>query len=80
MSFKDRLLVLHLNDNDGSGDQHKLMFSATVDWTRMAQILATSSYNKPLGMEVVMKNMETDDPATFLAQAMETCARFAGLM
>ncbi len=77
---KERLLVLHLNDNDGSGDQHKLMFSATVDWARMARLVATSSYDKPLGMEVVIKNMETDDEPTFLAQGMETCTRFANLL
>jgi len=29
---KDRLISLHLHDNDGSGDQHKLLFSANVDW------------------------------------------------
>ncbi len=75
---KDRLIVLHINDNDGSGDQHKLIFSATVDWARMAQLVATSSYNnKPLGMEVVMRNMGIDDAPTFLAQALETCARFS---
>ena len=77
---KDRLIVLHLNDNDGSGDQHKLMFSETGDWGRMAQLVATSSYDKPLGMEVVMANMEANDAPTFLAQAMETCGRFADLV
>ena len=77
---KDRLLVLHLNDNDGSGDQHKLIFSATVDWARMAQLVATSSYDKPLGMEVVMRNMEINDAPTFLAQAMATCMKFAEMV
>ena len=79
-AVKDRLLVLHLNDNDGSGDQHKLMFTETVDWERMARLVAASSYDKPLGMEVVMKNMETNDAPTFLAQAMESCGRFADLV
>ncbi|MCP4417551.1 MAG: sugar phosphate isomerase/epimerase [Chloroflexi bacterium] len=77
---KDRLIVLHLNDNDGSSDQHKLLFSETVDWVRMAQIIATSSYNKPLGMEVVMKNMEINNELIFLTQAMETCVRFSKMV
>ncbi len=77
---KDRLLVLHLNDNDGSGDQHKLIFTATVDWARLAQLVATSSYDKPLGMEVVMRNMRIDDAPTFLAQAMATCTKFAEMV
>ncbi len=77
---KERLIVLHLNDNDGSWDQHKLMFSATVDWAQMAQLVATSAYDKPLGMEVIMKNMETNDTPTFLSQVMTSGAKFAQMV
>ncbi len=48
---KGRLISVHLHDNDGSGDQHKLPFDGTIDWPRLARILAESSYRKPVSME-----------------------------
>ncbi len=33
----DRLIALHLNDNDGSGDQHRIPFTGTVDWGRVTR-------------------------------------------
>ena len=42
---KDRLIAVHLHDNDGSADQHKLVFDGTVDWPRLARILAASPYS-----------------------------------
>jgi len=79
-SVKDRLLVLHLNDNDGVGDQHKLLFTGTVDWERIAGIIVASAYKKPLNMEVSMRNMGIADTRTFLDQAMVTCTKFAGMV
>ena len=53
---KDRIQALHLNDNDGSGDQHQPPFYGTVDWSRMARILAESSYTgRPLSFELSMR-------------------------
>ena len=77
---KDRLLVLHLNDNDGTADQHKLLFSATVDWERTAVIIAASSYNKPLSMELSLRHSGVKEAPDFLAQAMTTCTTFATLV
>ncbi len=77
---KDRLIVLHLNDNDATGDQHNLLFAATVDWERHARILAASSYNKPLSMEVSIRNSGIKRPSDFLDQAMGTCTKFAGMV
>ena len=55
--YKNRLQALHLNDNDGSGDQHQPPFYGTVDWQRMAKIIAGSSYKgRPLSFELAMRN------------------------
>ncbi|MBP5530520.1 MAG: sugar phosphate isomerase/epimerase [Lentisphaeria bacterium] len=42
--FKDRLMALHLNDNDGVGDLHQPPFYGTLDWERVAELVATSAY------------------------------------
>ena len=53
---KGRLNALHLDDNDGTGDQHQPPYYATVDWERLAQIIAASSYTRPLSFELSMMN------------------------
>lgn len=78
--LKQRLISIHLHDNDGSGDQHKLLFSGTVDWTRLAQILAESSYTKCVSMEVSMRHSGICDEQEFLQQAFQTGKRFATMV
>lgn len=77
---KDRLIALHLNDNDGTGDQHNLIFSATVDWERLAGIIAVSVYDKPLTMEITLQHTGIEDVSDFLGQAMTTCTKFAQMV
>lgn len=77
---RDRLISLHLNDNDGSGDQHKLLFSESVDWTRLAQLIAESSYTKCVSLEVVIHNTGIKDEQAFLEQAFETGTAFARMV
>jgi len=78
--MKDRLISLHLHDNDSTEDQHKLLFSGTVDWPRLAGIIATSAYDKCVSMEVSMKNMGMEDERVFLKKTYETGARFAEMV
>jgi sugar phosphate isomerase/epimerase len=77
---EDRLIAVHLHDNDGTGDQHKLPFMGTVDWDRLTRSVAASSYRKPLNLEVGMLNSGIDDEAAFLARAMECGVRLAGMV
>ncbi len=79
-ALKDRLISIHLHDNDGSGDQHMLLFSGTTDWERLAAILADSSYEKCVSMEVATRSHDIDDEAEFLRQAYETGTRFARMV
>ncbi len=85
---KGRLLALHLNDNDGTSDQHQPPYYATVDWDRLAGIIAGSSYSRPLCFEVVIRNTPFNVEGLTLAEqpyeariafakdAYERCARF----
>ena len=69
--LKNRLISIHLHDNEGTEDQHKLLFSGTVDWARLARIIAESSYTKCVSMEVTMYNSGIEDEKAFLEKAFE---------
>ncbi|MEW6354976.1 MAG: sugar phosphate isomerase/epimerase family protein [Planctomycetota bacterium] len=78
--LKARLISVHLHDNDGAGDQHKLLFTGTVDWRRLAGVLALSAYGKCVNMETSMRCSDIKDEAAFLAKAFETGAAFSGMI
>jgi len=78
--LKDRLISVHLHDNDGASDQHKPLFSGTVDWPRLAQIMAGSAYTKCVSMEAVMRHSGLDDEAAFLDHAFVTGMRFTRMI
>ncbi len=79
-ALKDRLLSLHLHDNDGNGDQHKPLFTGTVDWPRLATVIATSGYRKWVSMETSTRNAGFDDEGAFLDHVFETGTRFAAMV
>ena len=80
--LKDRLISVHLHDNDGSADQHNLPFwpSGTVDWDRLAKILATSAYTKWVSMESTMKRSGMTDEVAWLAQAFQAGTKLAAMI
>jgi len=64
--LKGRLISVHLHDNDGSGDQHKPVFAGTIDWDRLARIIAASAYRKCVSMEVSIHSSGFEDERAFL--------------
>jgi len=78
--LKDRLISIHLHDNDGKTDQHNLLFSGTIDWNELAKILVESSYKKEISMEVSIKKSNISDEKIFLLKAYETGLQFSKLM
>ncbi len=77
---KDRLISLHLHDNDGAGDDHQPLFTNTVDWPRLAGIIARSSYAKMVSLEVSMRRAGIEDEKSFLTTAREGGLRFAKMI
>ncbi len=78
---KGRLLSVHLHDNDGTADQHKLPFDGTVGWPRLARLIAASPYRKPLSLESNMGSYpKGSDEAAFLQQALQRATTLAGLV
>lgn len=77
----DRLISVHLHDNDGSADHHRVPFTGVVDWDRLAEIIAASAYAKAaITLECVMRNSPIDDEADFLAAAAKAGMRFAAMV
>ena len=80
-SMKGRLISMHLHDNDSTGDQHKLPFTESIDWRRLARIIASSSYqNRPLSFEVGMRSMDTESEEEFLGEAFIACTKFSDMV
>lgn len=69
-SRRQRLLALHLHDNDGQTDEHKIIFTGTVDWQRLATIIADSSYTKGVSSESCIHNTKLTSESEFLALAL----------
>ncbi|MCB0065270.1 MAG: hypothetical protein KDE19_24265 [Caldilineaceae bacterium] len=76
----ERLTVLHLNDNDHSGDLHLLPFAGKVDWQLAAELIAESPYAKPLSFEVSMRSMGIAEEAIYLQEAYHMGAKFAAMV
>ena len=79
-ALKHRLLAVHLHDNNGRADQHKIPFTGTVDWPRLMRILAESAYDKWLSLEVSLRNTGIPDEARFLARSHEAGSKLAEML
>lgn len=78
--LKDRLIAVHLHDNDGVSDEHKLLFSGTIDWERLADILARSSYEKCVNMELMTDGHSDLGEKEFLLRAYEGGEKLTGMI
>lgn len=50
--YADRLLAVHLSDNDGQDDRHWIPFSGIVDWDHVCGVLREVRFAGPLLLEV----------------------------
>ncbi len=79
-ALADRIIALHLHDNDGAGDQHRIPFTGTLDWERVTEIVARSPYAKPISQEVVIHHSGIQDERTFLRETLEAGKRLAEMV
>jgi sugar phosphate isomerase/epimerase len=78
--LNDRLISMHLSDNDGTDDQHNLLFSGKVDWERLAGMIAESSYSKCVNMEITLLHSGIEDVGAFLEKAFQTGMVFSRMV
>lgn len=78
---RDRLLSLHLHDSDGKEDKHWPPMTGAVDWSRLARIVAASSYAKPvMSIESNMRHVEGMSEGEFLRRCAEGGGDFARMV
>lgn len=80
--LKDRLLAVHLHDNDGAADRHDLPFTGVVDWNRLARVLAQSAYRKCMSLESNMRGgvSGAEEEAAFLQRAVGAAQRLESMV
>ncbi len=79
----DRLVVLHLHDNNGIADQHKLPGDGAIDWNDIARRLKRSGYNGAISLEVsrISSPRFADvSPEAYLAEAYKKAQWVAQLV
>ena len=79
-SLKNRLVSIHLHDNDGTADQHRLPFSGTIDWARFVTILRSSAYTKCISMESNMGKEGIAGEEEFLTKAFAAGSRLSSMV
>ena len=74
--YGDKLMALHLHDNDGSGDWHALPFTGNIIWSDIASKLKKLSYEGAIALEVGNTKFEhIEKPEEFLKLAVESAER-----
>lgn len=53
--YKDKLICVHLHDNDESHDSHLTPFKGNIDWIKLASNLRKINYKGPLTSEAILK-------------------------
>ena len=49
--FRDKIFILHLHDNNGEWDEHKLPFDGNLDWNDVANKLKDANYKGVISLE-----------------------------
>ena len=76
-SYGEKLMALHLHDNNGREDAHALPFTEApegggVDWTEIRRKLQALQYSGAVALETLNKGYEhITDPVEFLRLALE---------
>ena len=52
-TYGDKLIALHLHDNDGISDEHRLPGEGTIDWNDLARKIKKLNYRGQISLEVI---------------------------
>jgi sugar phosphate isomerase/epimerase len=50
--YGDKLMALHLHDNDGSYDQHRIPSEGTINWDSIVRKIQSAGYKGSMSLEV----------------------------
>lgn len=82
-NLSSRICALHIHDNDGVSDLHKIPFSGTCDMEKLAGLVAESGYRGVLNLEVNLKHeMDSagNDTGIFLQKCFDAGQKLSGMI
>ncbi|WP_426348981.1 sugar phosphate isomerase/epimerase family protein [Alloiococcus sp. CFN-8] len=78
--YGDRLMAIHLHDNDESADQHRMPFDGNINWELVMKKLTHINYKGPTALEIMNMGYEhIKESREFLAIAFERAKRLDAL-
>lgn len=70
--FGDRIVALHLSDNDGKADRHWLPGEGIIDWDNVMAKFKENGFSGNISLEIFPENVDKyDRPSEFLKKAYE---------
>ena len=75
-----RLLTLHVNDNDGIGDDHVPITEGTIDWRDAMQGLANIGYNGLFNYEISTTNVPAEARCEFASGLLNSARVLVGYL
>jgi sugar phosphate isomerase/epimerase len=73
-------MALHLHDNDGSDDQHRLSFDGIIDWSVTMSKKAQAGYTGAVAIEAANIGYENLPPEEFLHLLFKRAKRLESLL
>lgn len=77
--YGSRLMALHLHDDGGQYNQHRLPFDGTIDWTTAMQNIAKTGYAGATAIEAMNWDYKDLSAKDFLQRAFERAKRLEAL-
>lgn len=69
--YGDRLTALHLHDNDGKNNQHRLPFDGNIDWKNVVKKITITGYKGATSLEPMNWDYEDISINEFLERAFQ---------
>ena len=79
VKYRNKLICVHLHDNNGLYDQHLIPFTGNIDWKLLAKSLKEIGYSGPLTSEAVCFNCSLEKEEGFVREikaALEKIDRY----
>ena len=77
--YGSKLMALHLHDNDGTDDQHRLPLDGTINWSETMRQIAGTGYSGAVALEVSNSGYEDLSVEEFLRVTFERAKRLEKL-
>lgn len=78
--YNDKLIALHLHDNDGTNDQHLLPFNGSINWKNIMDQIRKANYKGSLALEIDAQYIDVSKEYTAEEYLLEAKNRAYKLM